>query len=132
MVLVATTGVLANSAAYAYPSRSGNCAVCHSIPGPSDQTGDFEIKSAVGDITDSFSVEAGGATEFLFEYTSLVEDALNPGTTRRAYLAIDGLDLLSVDQGTAFGPRLLERLDREQDVHADGPTGGGSRGDLRA
>jgi hypothetical protein len=99
MVLVATAGVLANSAAYAYPSRSGNCAVCHSIPGPSDQTGDFEIKSAVGDNTDSFSVEAGEATEFLFEFTSLVEDHLNPGTTRRAYLAIEGLDLLSVDQG---------------------------------
>lgn len=99
VVLVATAGVLANSAAYAYPSRSGDCTICHSVPGPSDQTGDFEIKSAAGDITDSFSVEAGGATEFLFEYTSLVEDALNPGTTRRAYLAVDGLDLLSVDQG---------------------------------
>ncbi len=53
VALVAATVTLANTAAYAYPSRSGDCAICHSIPGPSDQTGDFEIKNAAGEITDS-------------------------------------------------------------------------------
>ncbi len=46
-----------------------------------------------------FSVQAGDTTEFLFEFTRLVEDSQNPGTVRRAYLTVNGLDLLSVAPG---------------------------------
>lgn len=84
---------------HAYPSRSGDCAVCHSIQGPNDQTGDFKITDAEGNETDSITVAAGDSTEFVLEFTQLVEDHLNPGTVRRGYMIVKGLDQLNVDQG---------------------------------
>ena len=99
VVLVVVAGLLMVNESHAYPSRGGDCAVCHSRLGPSRLTGDFEINDADGNPTTNFTVEAGEDTEFLFKITRLVEDHLNLNTYRRGYFVVDGLDLLNVDAG---------------------------------
>jgi len=99
IALVLLVGMLSTDLAQAYPSRAGDCSICHSIPGPSAQTGDFDIKDSAGNPTTSFTAAAGESTEFRFDITSLVEDSQTPGTYRRGYMVVDKLDLLNVDAG---------------------------------
>ncbi len=99
IAVVATACLLTADTAQAYPSRAGDCSICHSIPGPSAQTGDFNIMDAMGNPTASFTAEAGGNVEFRFDFTTLAEDPLKPGTVRRGYLKLDKLDLISVAAG---------------------------------
>ena len=96
LAIVSMVGLMTTNAAHAFPSRSGNCAVCHNIQGPSDATGDFEIKDVEGNATDAFTAAPGDEVTLRFDYTQLVEDSQNPGTFRRGYMILDKLDLLNV------------------------------------
>ncbi len=99
IALVLMAGALTADVAQAYPSRGGDCSICHSFPGPSTLTGDFEILDLAGSPTASYTVAAGEAVTFRFDITDLVEDSQNLGTDRRGYMVLDKLDLLSVDAG---------------------------------
>jgi PEP-CTERM motif-containing protein len=101
VVLAVAVCLLTADASYAYPSRGGDCAVCHSIPGPSPLTGNFAVEDALGTPTTSFTVEAGTATEILLQVTQLFDNNADPADPSygRGYMIVDGLDLLNVEMG---------------------------------
>jgi hypothetical protein len=94
LAVVLMAGLVTTNVAQAYPSRTGRCDVCHNIPGPAENTGDFEILDSDATPTDEFTASPGETVEFRFDFTQLVEQG--EGEYGRGYLIIDKIDQLSV------------------------------------
>ena len=110
--------------AQAYPSRTGNCGVCHSRTDPPVGDADLDIQEADGTSTNLFEVLAGDSTEFVFEITDL--PLVDPPPTdpedpihRRFYLVLDQLDHLNVGVGGSaedlpYSPMLYTAPDADE------------------
>lgn len=99
IALLVVAGAMTSDVAQAYPSRSGDCSICHSNPGPS-QGGDFDILDLAGNPVTSYTAAAGDALSFRFDITNLIADPNDPSSFKRGYMVLDKLDLISVAGGT--------------------------------